>query len=93
MIRKIWKKYRIGVVVTAVFAVFITFVAPNNLIDSARISRSIGRMERERKYFHDKAKEDSTFLENLKDDRFLEKYAREKFYMKRKGEEIYLIEE
>ncbi len=79
-------------VVTAVFVLFITFVAPDNLIRSARISRSIGQMENERQYYHEKAKEDSTFLENLKDDRFLEKYAREVFYMKRKGEEIYLID-
>ena len=37
--------------------------------------------------------EDSTFLENLKQDWFLEKYARETFYMKGRGEEIYLLEE
>ena len=50
-------------------------------------------MQKEQEYYREKAREDSTFLENLKQDWFLEKYARETFYMKGRNEEIYLIDE
>lgn len=90
--RRFWSKYKIGIVITAAFLLFVIFLAPGNLLDSARLSRSIKKMQREQQVYRERAREDSTFLENLKNDEFLEKYAREKFYMKRKGEEIYLIE-
>lgn len=42
-------------------------------------------------YYQNKITEDSTILENLKDDRFLEQYAREHYLMKREDETIYLL--
>ena len=41
--------------------------------------------------FRQKIAEDSTVLENLKNDRYLEQYAREHYLMKRKEETIYLV--
>ena len=42
-------------------------------------------------YYRQKIAEDSTVLENLKNDRYLEQYAREHYLMKRKEETIYLV--
>ena len=48
-------------------------------------------METQKDYYQNKITEDSTILENLKDDRFLEQYAREHYLMKREDETIYLL--
>ena len=45
------------------------------------------------RHYQQKITQDSTILENLKDDAFLERYAREHYLMKRQGETIYIIKE
>lgn len=80
-------------VVTVVFVLLITFVLPNNLIQNRKIRRNIEKMQREQAVHRENARQDSAFLENLRDDEFLEAYAREHFLMKRKGEEIYIVED
>lgn len=92
-VKKIWNKYRLWVVITIAFLLIITVFSKNTVIEATALRRRIREMEREQRYYRERAREDSTFLENLKHDWFLEKYAREHFYMKQKGEEIYLIEE
>ena len=61
----------------------------------ARMGAELGRareaLEEQRDYYLQKIAEDSTILENLKDDRYLEQYAREHYLMKRKDETIYLL--
>ncbi|HIW97022.1 MAG TPA: septum formation initiator family protein [Candidatus Tidjanibacter gallistercoris] len=88
-----WQKYRIWVIITIAFLLIITVFSKNTVIEAMAIRRRIKTMQQEQQYYREKAREDSTFLENLKQDWFLEKYARETFYMKARGEEIYLLEE
>lgn len=91
--KRIWQKYRIWVIITAVFLLIITVFSKNTVLEATAISRRIRVMQEEQEYYREKAKQDSAFLENLRQDWFLEKYARETFYMKTRGEEIYLIDE
>ncbi len=91
--KRIWEKYRIWIVITIVFLLIITVFSKNTAIEAMAIRRRIKIMQKEQRYYRERSREDSTFLENLKQDRFLEKYARETFYMKGRGEEIYLLEE
>lgn len=93
--REFWKNYRYkaATVVTLLFVVLITFVVPNSLRKSFRLQKEINHIKKEQRDVRKAAAADSTFIENLKDDEFLEKFARENYYMKRKGEEIYVIEE
>ena len=93
--REFWKNwnYKAATIITLLFVVLITFVAPNSLWKSFRLQRDINHIKKEQSQVRSRAAADSTFIENLKDDEFLEKFARENFYMKRKGEEIYVIEE
>ena len=83
-----WEKYRLWVIITIAFLLIITVFSK-----AMAIRRRIKVMQKEQQYYRERSKEDSTFLENLKQDWFLEKYARETFYMKGRGEEIYLLEE
>ena len=89
----LWEKYRAWVIVTIAFLLIITVFSKNTVIEAMAIRRRIKAMQKEQEYYREKAREDSTFLENLKQDWFLEKYARETFYMKGGNEEIYLIDE
>ncbi len=56
-----------------------------------RLKQKINELEAQKDYYQNKITEDSTILENLKDDRFLEQYAREHYLMKREDETIYLL--
>ena len=88
-----WEKYRLWVIITIAFLLIITVFSKNTVLEAMAIRRRIKVMQKEQQYYRERSKEDSTFLENLKQDWFLEKYARETFYMKCRGEEIYLLEE
>lgn len=91
---KVTRRVKLSIfAVTAVFVLLITFILPNNILQSRKIKRSIQKMEREQAVHRESARRDSAFLENLKNDEFLEAYARTHFYMKRKGEEIYIVED
>ena len=88
-----WEKYRLWVIITIAFLLIITVFSKNTVLEAMAIRRRIKVMQKEQQYYRERSKEDSTFLENLKQDWFLEKYACETFYMKGRGEEIYLLEE
>lgn len=88
-----WEKYRLWVIITIAFLLIINVFSKNTVLEAMAIRRRIKVMQKEQQYYRERSKEDSTFLENLKQDWFLEKYARETFYMKGRGEEIYLLEE
>ena len=73
------------------FILVITVFDKNNLIEAWRLKQKINELEAQKDYYQHKITEDSTILENLKDDRFLERYAREHYLMKREDETIYLL--
>lgn len=73
------------------FILVITVFDKNNLIEAWRLKQKINELEAQKDYYQNKITEDSTILENLKDDRFLEQYAREHYLMKREDETIYLL--
>ena len=91
--RDVIKSHKIWVIIIVAFLLLMTVLDDDNLIDRHRVNRSIKDLERQRDYFHARIVEDSTLLENLRNDAFLEQYARENFRMKRAGETVYLIEE
>lgn len=91
MIKKIFRDRRIWYVIIAVFILLITVFDRNNVIEGWRVKQKITELEAQKEYYQQKITEDSTVLENLKNDQFLEQFAREHYLMKRDGETIYLI--
>lgn len=79
--------------VTALFVVVVFLLAEVPVGEVRAIKQRVDNLSAERDAYSQQIEADSTFLENLKQDDFLERYAREKFYMKREGEEIYVIYE
>lgn len=82
---------RLFIITIIVFVVLVTFIDKNNLLDSWQLKSKITDLEEQREYYLKKIEEDSLVLEKIKDDKFLEQFARENYYMKREGEEIYLV--
>tara|TARA_A100001011_G_scaffold398577_1_gene503542 strand:- start:2311 stop:2460 length:150 start_codon:yes stop_codon:yes gene_type:complete len=46
----------------------------------------------DKKYYIEEINKDSITLENLKTESGIEKFAREKYFMKKKNEEIFIID-
>lgn len=78
---------------TVLFLFFILLLDKNSFVGGLRTKKEIDNIRRKKAYYQEKIRDDSTLLENLKDDAFLERYAREHFLMKRPGEQIYVIRE
>ena len=90
--KKWLKKYWHWVVVTTIFLALVLFRGEMTLVDLVKTESSVWRLHREIKRYDEQIREDSIYVERLKDDEFLEKYAREKHLMHAKGEEIFIIE-
>ena len=74
-----WEKYRLWVIITIAFLLIITVFSKNTVLEAMAIRRRIKVMQKEQQYYRERSKEDSTFLENLKQDWFLKNNARETF--------------
>ena len=88
---KFFKDRRLWLISIVVFGLLIVVFDKNNLIEAWRLKQKINALEVQETYYRQKIAEDSTVLENLKNDRYLEQYAREHYLMKRKEEMIYLV--
>ncbi len=85
------KEHRFILIALAVFLVLVTFVDKHNFIDNWQVRRKIRALEEQREFYRQRIREDSLVLENLRDPDYLEAYAREHFYMRRAGEELYIV--
>lgn len=89
--KKILKDQRLWMISIVIFVLLITVFDKNNLIEAWRLKQDLNELEAQKVYYQEKITQDSTLLENLKDDDFLERYAREHYLMKRDGEVIYVF--
>lgn len=78
--------------VTAFFLVWIGFFDQNDWVSRKAIDRKITELERDKEFFANQVDELKEKQATLREDTdALEKYAREKFYMKKKGEDVYIM--
>ena len=87
------KDRRLWVISIVIFVLLIAVFDKNNLIEVWKLNQQLKELESQRDYYQQKITQDSTILENLKNNDSLERYAREHYQMKRKGETIYIIKE
>lgn len=81
------------ILTSLVFFVWILFFDQNNLIDRYISQRYIRQLEKDKIYFKDRIRQDSARMNELRtDNENLEKFAREQYLMKRKNEEIFIIQ-
>jgi cell division protein FtsB len=99
LLKKFWvwmlpflkNKYTLTLIV---FLGWVVFFDQNNLIDRVQNLNQLHSLEKDKGYYVEKIKSDSTRLEELKTSKKnLEKFAREQYLMKKKNEDIFVIVE
>ncbi|MFD2891607.1 septum formation initiator family protein [Flavobacterium chuncheonense] len=74
------------------FTVWMLFLDNYSYLDHRVLNKEIDELEDNIDYYRKEIKKDSIKIKKLKNNDQIERYAREKYYMKRKNEDIYLIE-
>ena len=91
--RNLLRNKRLWLITIAVFALLLLIFDRNNLLNRHQLKERIRELEAQKAYYERKIAEDSTLIEQLKNDAFLEQYARERYLMKRPGEALYVFPE
>ena len=97
-----WKEFRkrkwvgwltnIYVLILTVFVIWMLFFDTNSLLIHMELRKEIKRLEKQQEFLREEISKDRKIIEKLSDPEELEKFAREQYYLKKKNEEIYLIE-
>ena len=77
---------------TLIFLVWMVFFDANDFVTQYQMSKKLNDLEEDKEYYVQKIAEvqkDRTEL--MSNPELLEKYAREKYYMKRPGEEVFIL--
>ncbi|TMM53844.1 septum formation initiator family protein [Maribacter algarum] len=82
----------IYVLILTAFVVWMVFFDTNSLRIHMELKREIDNLEKQKEYLKEQIESDKKIIEKLSDPEELEKFAREQYYLKKKNEEIYLIE-
>lgn len=82
----------IYLVILTVFVIWMLFFDENSYLNHREFNQEIKELETWIEYHKEKIAEDKKTIDNLKDSLELERFAREKYLMKKKNEDIYIIE-
>lgn len=80
------------ILVLSVFVIWMVFFDTNSLLIHLELRKEIKKLEKQQEFLKKEISKDKKVLEKLSDPEELEKFAREQYYLKKKDEEIYLIE-
>ncbi|MER3463952.1 MAG: septum formation initiator [Chitinophagaceae bacterium] len=76
------------------FVAWMLFFDERDVFTVMKHRQELNQLLRSKKYYTEQINQEKTELEKLRfDPATLEKYAREKYYMKRDGEELFLVPE
>lgn len=82
----------IYILVLTVFVIWMIFFDTNSLLIHWELKREINKLEKQKEFLQQEIEKDRKVIEKLSDPEELEKFAREEYYLKKQGEEIYIIE-
>ena len=82
----------IYILILTVFVVWMIFFDTNSLLIHMELKKEINKLEKQKEFLKDEIKKDKEIIDRLSDPEELEKFAREQYYLKKKDEEIYIIE-
>ena len=80
------------ILVLTVFVIWMIFFDTNSLRIHMELEKEIDKLEKQQKFLEEEIAKDKKIIEKLSNKKELEKFAREQYYLKKKNEEIYLIE-
>jgi cell division protein FtsB len=79
------------ILVLTFFFFWMIFIDKHDVITQWRLEKTKAKLERDKDYYTKKIKEAERQRKNLQENG--ERFAREKYYMKKKGEDVFIIEE
>ena len=82
----------IYVAITIIFLIWMIFFDVNSFLSHYQLNSEINESKEQKKNLEIEIEKDKKLIEYLKDMDNYEAFAREKYYMKKKDEEIYIIE-
>ncbi len=74
------------------FVIWMVFLDTNSLLIYLNLERKLSELERQKASLEHDIAQDKRILMQLNDSIEVERYARERYLMKRKNEDVYLIE-
>ncbi|MAZ73278.1 MAG: septum formation initiator [Flavobacteriaceae bacterium] len=74
------------------FAVWMVFFDTNSYFIHKELDEDINALEENKEFYKTEIEKDKVFLDKMKDSNEIEKFAREKYYLKKEGEDIFIIE-
>ncbi len=92
MFEKLNKRSKLMLLIFIVFLVWMLFFDENSFINRNKLNKDIKELHKETEYYKSEINKDEKMIDDLNNVDSLEKYAREKYKMKKKNEEIFLIE-
>ena len=91
--KRLFKPFKnIFFLIFIVFALWMLFFDTNSWFIHNELNNDIEALEDEKEYYKKEIDKDNREIKKLSNEKGLEKYGREKYNMKKKNEEIYLIE-
>ncbi len=80
------------ILVLTIFAIWMIFFDTNSLFIHLELKKEIRKLEKQKEFLKEEIKSDKIIIKKLTNKEEMEKFAREEYYLKKKNEEIYLIE-
>lgn len=80
------------VLILLVFVIWMLFFDTNSFLIHKELDDDIEALEENKEYYQSEIEKDKRFMEKMKDSDQIERFAREKYYLKKEGEDIYIIE-
>jgi len=74
------------------FIVWMVFFDQENIVEQLKLSKNLDELEDQKEFYLEEIKNNSEAIYVLETDTvLLEKYAREKYYMKKDGEDVFVL--
>jgi cell division protein FtsB len=80
------------VLIFLVFLVWMLFFDENSYINHRELDKEINKLEKANTYYKKEIQHDAKIIKNLENPDSLERFAREEYQMKKKDEDIYIIQ-
>ncbi|WP_317042279.1 FtsB family cell division protein [Aequorivita viscosa] len=74
------------------FFVWMLFFDTNSYLIHRELDKEIEGLKENTEFYQEQINQDKSFIEKMEDAEEMEKFAREKYYLKKKNEDIYIIE-
>lgn len=79
-------------IIVILFLVWMFFFDTNSYLIHKELNDDIEALEENKDFYENEIKKDKVFLDKMQDSNEMEDYARQKYYLKKEGEDIFIIQ-